>query len=251
MSESLYTQLLDLACGAFLLAAVVILWRRELGAIVRIFALQGIALGAIAVLLGLHEERWDLVAVACGIGVLRAGVLPYLMHRALVTPAAERPEYPERPERPGFTERPGLTGFTGYDTDGAETRETQPLVNVAASLLTAAALTLLAYALAQPLVELDPTPATLALPVGLAVVLIGFFVLVTRRRALAQVVGFLLLDNGITATAFLAASGVPLIVELGVSFDVTLAVLVLQLLTTRMRAAFGTTDIDDLRELHD
>lgn len=230
MSESLYTQLLDLACGAFLLAAVVILWMRELGAIVRVFALQGIALAAVAVLLGLHEERWDLIAVAAGIGLLRAGVLPYLMRRALSALSA---------------------GHTTYDTDGAETRETQPLVNVAASLLTAAALTLLAYAVARPLAELDPTPATRALPVGLAVVLIGFFVLVTRRRALAQVVGFLLLDNGITATAFLATSGVPLIVELGVSFDVLLAVLVLQLLTTRMRAAFGTTDIDDLRELHD
>jgi hydrogenase-4 component E len=100
-------------------------------------------------------------------------------------------------------------------------------------------------------VELDPSPATRALPVGLAVVLIGFFTLVTRRRALSQVVGFLLLDNGITAVAFLAASGVPLIVELGVSFDVLLAVLVLQILTTRMRAAFGRTDIDDLRELRD
>ncbi|NUK03358.1 hypothetical protein [Streptomyces lunaelactis] len=230
MSESLYTQLLDLACGAFLLAAVVILWRRELAAIVRIFALQGIALAAVAALLGVHEERWDLVVVAAGIGVMRAGVLPYLMHRALAAQEA---------------------GRDPYETGSAETRETQPLVNVAASLLTAAALTLLAYAVARPLTELDPTPATQALPVGLAVVLIGFFVLVTRRRALAQVVGFLLLDNGITATAFLATTGVPLIVELGVSFDVLLAVLVLQLLTTRMRAAFGTTDIDDLRELHD
>ena len=64
-------------------------------------------------------------------------------------------------------------------------------------------------------------------------------------------VGFLLLDNCITATAFLATSGVPLIVELGVSFDVLLAVLVLQILTTRVRETFGTTDIDDLRELHD
>ncbi len=51
--------------------------------------------------------------------------------------------------------------------------------------------------------------------------------------------------------AFLATSGVPLIVELGVSFDVLLAVLVLQILTTRMHATFGGTDIDDLRELHD
>ncbi|WP_405638962.1 hypothetical protein [Streptomyces sp. NBC_00019] len=226
MSEGLYTQLLDLACGAFLLAAVIVLWRRELTAIVRVFALQGLALGVIAVVLGAHEERWDLIVIGVGIGVLRAGALPYLMRRA-------------------------LTALTADHTYSEEVRETQPLVNVAASLLTAALLTLLAYVVAQPLTELNPTPATRALPVGLAVVLIGFFVLVTRRRALAQVVGFLLLDNGITATAFLATSGVPLIVELGVSFDVVLAVLVLQILTTRMRAAFGTTDIDDLRELHD
>lgn len=226
MSGGLYTQLLDLACGAFLLAAVVVLWMRELAMIVRVFALQGVALAAIAVLLGAHEARWDLVGVGVGIGLLRAGALPYLMRRALAAQAAGR----------------------AHDE---EARETQPLVNVAASLLTAALLTLLAYAVARPLTELHPTPATRALPVGLAVVLIGFFVLVTRRRALAQVVGFLLLDNGITATAFLAASGVPLIVELGVSFDVLLAVLVLQILTTRVREAFGTTDIDDLRELHD
>jgi len=226
MSGGLYTQLLDLACGAFLLAAVIVLWRRELAAIVRVFALQGIALAAIAVLLGAHEGRWDLVGVGIGIGLLRAGVLPYLMRRALAALAADR-------------------------AHSEEVRETRPLVNVAASLLTAALLTLLAYAVARPLTQLNPTSATRALPVGLAVVLIGFFVLVTRRRALAQVVGFLLLDNGITATAFLATSGVPLIVELGVSFDVLLAVLVLQILTTRMREAFGTTDIDDLRELHD
>ncbi|WP_405905299.1 MULTISPECIES: hypothetical protein [unclassified Streptomyces] len=230
MSEGLYTQLLNLACGAFLLAAVIVLWRRELAAVVQVFALQGLALTAIAVLLGVHERRWDLVGVGVGIGLLRAGVLPYLMRRALAALDTDRRR---------------------YATGSGEMRETQPLVNVAASLLTAAALTLLAYAVARPLVALNPTPATRALPVGLAVVLIGFFVLVTRRRALAQVVGFLLLDNGITATAFLAASGVPLIVELGVSFDVLLAVLVLQILTTRIREAFGTTDIDDLRELHD
>ncbi|MGW4729545.1 hypothetical protein ACWEQC_10230 [Streptomyces shenzhenensis] len=225
MSNGLYTQLLDVACGAFLLAAVIVLWWRELAAIVRVFALQGVALAAIVVLLGAHEERWDLIAVGLGVGLLRAGVLPYLMRRALTALAVDR--------------------------GSEEVRETQPLVNVAASLLTAALLTLLAYAVARPLTQLNPTPATRALPVGLAVVLIGFFVLVTRRRALAQVVGFLLLDNGITATAFLATSGVPLIVELGVSFDVLLAVLVLQILTTRIREAFGTTDIDDLRELHD
>ncbi|MFI1096376.1 hypothetical protein [Streptomyces sp. NPDC020917] len=219
MNHTVYVQLLDLACGAFLLAAVMVLWFRELAAIVRVFALQGVALAGIGLLLGLHGRHWGVAGVAVGIGALRAGLLPSLMRRAL--------------ERSGHA------------------RETQPLVNVAASLLLAAALTLLAYAAAQPLVTLAPGPATRAVPVGLAVVLIGFLTLVTRRRAVSQMVGFLLLDNGITAVALLTTGGVPLILELGVSFDLLLAVLALQLLTLRMRAAFGGTDLDTLRELHD
>lgn len=219
MNQTLFTQLLDLAGGAFLLAAVMVLWFRELRAIVRVFALQGIALAGIGLLLGLREHHWPLVGVAVGLGALRAGLLPYLMRRSL--------------ERTG------------------QQRETEPLVNVATSLLLAAVLTLLAYASAQPLVALAPGPAGEAIPIGFAVVLIGFLTLVTRRRAVAQMVGFLLLDNGITAVALLATSGVPLILELGVSFDLLLAVLVLQLLTWRMQAAFGGTDLDTLRELHD
>jgi len=82
-------------------------------------------------------------------------------------------------------------------------------------------------------------------------VLLGFFMLVTRRRALSQVIGFLLLDNGITTSAFLATSGVPLVVELGVSLDVLLVVLVLQIVAARMRTAFGSTDLDGLNGLRD
>ena len=62
----------------------------------------------------------------------------------------------------------------------------------------------------------------------MAVVLIGFFVLVTRRRALSQLIGFLLMDNGITTVGFLTTAGIGLVVELGVSLDVLLVVLVLQ-----------------------
>src|SRR5690606_9509997 len=135
-----------------------------------------------------------------GLGVLRAGVMPALIRRALVPLPQEQ-------------------------------RETRPVVDVATSLLAAALLTLLAYAVTRPLVALDPTPITAVLPVAVAVVLIGFFTLTTRRRALSQMVGFLLLDNGITATAFLAAGGVPLVAEVGVSFDVLLRVLLLPVLT--------------------
>ena len=64
-------------------------------------------------------------------------------------------------------------------------------------------------------------------------------------------VGFLILDNGIALVAFLATAGLPLIVELGASLDLLLAVLVLQVLAARMRTKFGGMDLDQLRELHD
>ncbi|WP_286991048.1 hypothetical protein [Thermomonospora sp. CIF 1] len=198
---------------------MLILWRSELAKIVTLFALQGVALAALIAVLGAHEGSAELAAVAVGIGALRAGVLPYLLRRALAA--------------------------------SGERRETKPIVNVASSLVAAAVLALLAYAVCQPVIRLAPTPATQAVPVAMTVIFLGFFVLATRRRALSQVVGFLLIDNGITAMAFLTAGGLSPVVEIGVSLDVLLAVLVLQVLTTRMRAAFGGTDLDELRELRD
>jgi hydrogenase-4 component E len=220
VSDTAYVQVLDLACGALLLTAVLIVWRRELAVIIRVFAVQGLALTALVAVLAVHERSVELGVVAVGIAVLRAGVLPYLLRRALAKAGEAR-------------------------------RETRPLVNVAASLLSVAVLTMLAYAVSQPLIALAPSAATQAIPVGMTVVLIGFFVLVTRRRALSQLVGFLLMDNGITAVGFLTTSGAGLVVELGVSLDVLLAVLVLQILASRMWETFGTADLDELRELRD
>lgn len=220
MSETTYVQLLYLACGGLLLTSVLVLWRRELAVLVRVFAVQGVVLAALVAVLAAHESAGELWAVAAGVLVLRAGVLPYLVRRAMASAGEAR-------------------------------RETRPVVNVAASLLIAAVLTLLAHAVCEPLLTLAPSPASQAIPVGVTVALVGFFVLVTRRRALSQLVGFLLLDNGITAVGFLTTAGIGLVVELGVSLDVLLALLVLQVLTTRMRETFGDTDLDELRELHD
>ncbi|MHB1288556.1 hypothetical protein [Georgenia sp.] len=219
MSVALFAQLLYLVSGGLLLSSVLMLWRRQLSALISLLTIQGVLLAGMAALLGTQDGGVELYLVALGVLVLKAGALPVVLRRVLA--------------------------------DSGAARETQPLVNVPASLLAAALLTLLAYALSRPLVDLDPTPTTHAVPVGIAMVLLGFFVLVTRRRALSQVAGFLLLDNGIAATAFLVTSGVPLIVDLAVSMDLLLVVLVLQVLTVRLRAAFGDTDIGELRELRD
>ena len=215
----MYGQILNLLCGSLLLSSVLMVWRRHLVAIVRLLAAQGMLLALLVALLGVQQGSAELLGVALGVFVLKALVLPAVLRRVL-------------------------------RQDGDD-RDAEPLVNVTSSLLAAALLTLLAYAVSRPLVALAPSPATNALPVGLAVVFLGFFVLVTRRRALSQVVGFLLLDNGIALTAFLATSGVPLIVELGASLDLLLVVLVLQVLTARMRLTFGHSDLDELRELTD
>jgi hydrogenase-4 component E len=219
VSTSLFAQLLYLVCGGLLLSSVLMLWRRQLSALIGLLTVQGVLLGAMAALLGSQAGGSELYVVAAAVLVLKGGVLPRVLRRVL--------------------------------SDSGAARETQPLVNVPASLLAAALLTLLAYAVSRPLVELDPTPTTHAVPVGMAMVLLGFFMLTTRRRALSQVVGFLLLDNGIAATAFLVTAGVPVIVELAVSMDLLLVVLVLQVLAARLRAAFGDTDLDDLRQLRD
>lgn len=210
---------INLLSGAFLLSAVLVLLRRELSAVVRIVVVQGVLLAAIAMAIGLRQRHVEMCLVAVGVLLLKAVVVPLFLRRAV--------------------------------RDGGDAREARPLVNVPASMVVATFLVLIAFLASRPLVALTGTPAGRAVPVGVAVMLLGFFALVSRRRALSQVVGFLLLDNGISATAFLLTGGVPLIVELGVSLDVLLVVIVLQVLTARLRTLHGRTDLDELRELHD
>lgn len=199
---------------------VAVVWRRDLAAMIRLLALQGLFLGAIPVLAGVYHRDAQLVVVGVAVAALRAGLFPRLL-------------------------RARLRG------EPAEDREAAPLVTTTASLLAAAALIIVAYVVAAPVVRLGPDGPARAAPVGFAMVFIGIFLLVTRRKALSQVIGLLILDNGIDAVAFVAAAGVPVIVELGVSLDVLLGVLVLGVLAGRMHAKFGGTDLDELRELHE
>ncbi len=215
-----YTSVLGLAAAAMLLAAVLIVWRRELAAMVRLLAGQGVALAMIPLAEGVQRHDGELIVVALVVLALRAVVLPGLLSRAV----AAEPE---------------------------EARESTPLLNTTASLLIAGGLSVVAFAVSRPLVRLDSTAGTRVVPAALAVVLIAVFVMVSRRRAVSQAIGFLMLDNGIAATAFLLTAGVPLIVGLGASLDVLAAIVVIGILTGRMQRIFGGTDLDQLRELRE
>lgn len=220
MTEIHYASALGLAAGALLLASVLIVWRRDLPSIVRLLSAQGLALACIPLLRGTYDQDWAVVAVGAAVLALRAVVLPWLLARAV-------------------------------NAEPDDQREATPLVNTTASLLIAAGLTVVAFAVTRPVVELEPGPATDAMPAAFAVILIALFVMVIRRHAVSQAAGFLMLDNGIAATAFLLTAGVPLIVELGASLDVLFALIVIGVLTSRLRRAFGGADLDRLQELRD
>jgi hydrogenase-4 component E len=220
MTESTYAQLVGLCAAVLLLCAVLIVWRRSLAPQIPRLAVQGWALGVLVGVLGVHESDVELVMVALLVLALKGVVLPRVLTRATTS------------------ERGAL-------------REETPLVNTTASLILLALLTMLAYVVSRPVLALGSTPPLAAVPVGFAMTLFGFLVVSTRRHAVSQLIGFLLLDNGIGTVAFLTAGGVPLVVELGVSLDVLLVVLILQVLTSRIRAEFGDVDLDDLTELRD
>lgn len=216
-----YMNMVDLAAGGVLLAAVLAVWRRDLSSVVRrLLVAQGVALAAIPIIRGAHDHDLALLAVGVGVLAVRAALLPWLLARAL---GAER----------------------------QESRESTPLVSTATSLLAVTALVVAALVIAQPLVALAPSTTTNAVPAAIATVLIALFMMATRRHAVSQVVGLLMLDNGIAATAFLLTAGVPLIVELGASLDVLFALIVLGVLAGHLRSAFGGVDLDLLRELRD
>jgi hydrogenase-4 component E len=220
MSDANFAILIDFAAGGLLLAAVLIVWRRDLPAIVRLLAWQGVALAAVPLVRGAHEDDAALILVGMAVLALRAIVLPWLLARTV-------------------------------GAEPREQREATPLINTATSLLIAAALTVAAFAVSQPMANLEPSATTNAVPAAFGVVLIALFVMTTRRHAVSQAAGFLMLDNGIAATAFLLTAGVPLIVELGASLDVLFAVIVIGVLTGRLRRTFGGADLDQLQELRD
>ena len=219
MNNATYSSLLELAAGLVILSAFVTLWRRSLSAIVRALSVQGVALGLVALVLGLHRRNVVLITVGCLVIAAKGAVIPTLLKRVLANDSLNR--------------------------------ETSPLVNVPASLVGAGALTFLAYGATRPVVALVPTSAGRLIPLGLATLLIGFFSMVIRRKAASQIVGLLLVDNGIALVAFLATAGVPLLVELGASLDVLLVVVVLRVLAVQLWSKFAVLDLDQLQELHD
>lgn len=133
-------------------------------------------------------------------------------------------------------------------------QEIEPLINVPLSILISGGLTTVGYVVAESFYhpEVGTAPATLGhntLAVAISLFLIGFFMMINRRKALTQVLALLSLENGLFLAAISLTYGMPLVVELGVFFDLLVATMVLGILVYRIRETFDSMDVSKLRRL--
>ena len=133
-------------------------------------------------------------------------------------------------------------------------QETDPWINAPLSVVISGGLTLIGYIVAESFYRPEHTAGAASLghntlAVAISLFLIGFFAMINRRKALTQVLALLSLENGLFLATISLTYGMPLIVELGIFFDVLVAVLVLGILVYRIRDSFESMDVSQMRRL--
>jgi hydrogenase-4 membrane subunit HyfE len=127
-------------------------------------------------------------------------------------------------------------------------REIEPVIPIPVTLALAAAIVVLSFHLSASLGPVQHAITGHALPVGIALILLGVLVMASRKKALTQMVGLFASENGIFFTAMAITQGMPLIIEIGVILDVVLGALVMGIMVLRVRSSIDT-DIADLESL--
>ncbi len=205
--------------GTVLVCAIIALWRKDIKAIIYSVAFQGVALGIVGFSEGL--SRHDLALVQAGIEtfILKGIVFPILIFRI-------------------------------FNRSGGQ-RDVEPLINTTASMLYTSLFIGIPFFSIGRLPYIASSPQSKLVPIGFATLLVGFYILITRRRIISQIVGLIIFENGISLIAFLLISGLPLLVELGESLDVLLVVIVLRVLAITIQSRIGNVDLAEMKELHD
>src|SRR3989338_2856292 len=211
------SQLVNLCSALLLLTCFAIIAQRRLSACVDLFALQSVFLAVTAALVAfLTGAHHIYIAAARTVGI-KVIVLPRILKAVI--------------------ERLNVT------------RELVLNINIPSSLLICGALVILAFYITQPIISLGFLLTQDSLAIALAIVLIGFFIMIARKKAVTQVIGFLVIENGLFLGATAAAYGMPLIVELGVFFDILVAGLIIGVYTHRLQDTFDSVDTTKLTEL--
>jgi len=210
-------QLLNLCSALLLLLSFAMLAQRRIVTLVNLLAIQGTLLFAATLLLAWRTGEHHLYLSAALTLALKVVFLPWLLHRL-------------------------IRRLQVY-------WDTEPLLNISGTMLVGLVVVVFAFGLAQPISALASTATRSAIGIAVAVILLSFVTMITRRKAMSQVVGFLSMENGLFFGAMSATYGMPMIVEFGVALDVLVAVLVLGVFFFQIREQFDSLDLHHLESL--
>ena len=211
------SQLVNLFASVLLLLAFAMLSQRRIVRLINLFAMQGVVLVASTITMAYATGQSHLYWSAAINGFLKVVLLPYILHRLIRRLNVK------------------------WDVE--------TLINIPTMMLVGIVLVVFAFNLALPISHFSQSIARGALGIALACVLMSFLMMITRSKAVPQVIGFLSMENGLFFAATSATYGMPMVVELGIALDVLVGMVILGVFLFQIREQFDSLDIHHLEKL--
>ena len=217
MDLPLHSQLINLLAALLLLLAFAMLTQRRIRSLVNLFAAQGFVLVLSTLVVAYSTQQGHLYLSSAITFVLKVLLLPWSLHW-LIRKLNVR-----------------------WDVE--------TLINIPATMLIGIVLVIFAFNLAAPISQFAGTVTKSTLGIAIACILLAFLMMITRRKAISQVIGFLAMENGLFFAATSATYGMPMVVELGIALDVLVGSLIFGVFFFHIRETFESLDIHHMENL--
>ena len=212
-------QVVNLFAAMLLLIAFAMLSQRRIVTLINLFALQGAVLVGSTATVAFATGQKHLFYSSAITFVLKVALLPWILHRLIRR----------------------LNVKWDIET----------LINIPTMMLVGIMLVVFAFNLALPISQFSHSIARGTLGIALACVLLSFLMMITRSKAVPQVIGFLSMENGLFFAATSATYGMPMVVELGIALDVLVGMVILGVFLFQIREQFDSLDIHHLEKLRE
>jgi hydrogenase-4 component E len=211
------SQILNLFAATLLLLTFAMLSQRRILSLIHLFTLHGATLVASALVVAFATGESHLYYSAALTFALKVVLIPWILYKLI------------------------LRLNVRWDVE--------PLINVPTTMLIGIVLVIISFNLALPIAQLSSSIARGTLGIALACILLSFMMMITRSKAVPQVIGFLAMENGLFFAATAATNGMPMIVELGIALDILVGILILGVFLFQIREQFDNLDIHNLETL--
>jgi len=212
-------QLLNLLAAVFLLIAFAMLAQRRILSLIHLYAYQGLVLSLSTLIVAYSTHQSHLYYSMLLNFLLKVLIVPWILHRLIHRLNVQ------------------------WDVE--------TLLNIPTTMLIGLALVIFAFNLSLPIVQLAGTINRSTLGIALASVLLSFLMMITRSKAVPQVIGFLALENSLIFAATSITYGMPMMVELGIALDVLVGIFILGVFFFHIRNQFDSLELKHMEKLKD